>query len=264
MKKFSLIIWLALIASVVHPIPTAYASDADDYYLITANSTPLYSDADGNSFVIFYVIKDCYAKKTGDSVNGYAHVSYMGIEGYISLSDVDNKTYADLTFTGTAYYHEKIVFTLGTGAFLTAEPGGKRALTGVNNSAEFTLLGVALMDGKEYACTKYGNGATDYGYVPVSQTSWMPTLNRITAPTLRVEPPSNNVPTPSPQPDDQTFAPVVKSDKNEEIVRILLVAGICIPVIIVLILVFKPVKHPYGHYDLDNYDDYNGFDDLGG
>lgn len=263
MKKFVFILMVVTILLTIPTPATAYAEVADEYYLVTSKSAPLIESADETGFVIFQIIKGCYAKKLGEPVGAFAHVSYMGIEGYIPLSYLDSDTVSDLVFTGTEYYHETITFYLSSGTVLTAEPGGRRALTGVDTQMEFTLLGVALSGGREYVCTKYGPGALDYGYAPVTGTTWMPTINQITAPTVYV-PPEPVLPDPSPLPDEPTLSPTVTTDSNDEIVRLLLVIGICVPVVIVLVLIFKPVKAPYDHYGFDSSTKgrYENFEDV--
>ena len=244
-------IFAIVIAIVVCPFcaPKVAVADTDNYVKITSKSALFYERADTGSFVIFQIVKGCFAKIIGQD-GDFWQVSYMGVQGYVSRSDVDTQTYSNLTFTGNAYWHEPITFTLSSGAILSAEPGGKRALNGVDLSREFSLLGVVIHDGREYACTLVGTAPTDYAYVAVSQTSWMPTLNAITAPTVYVAPTATPIlPTPSmlPSDTDTTVQPTIDTEKDQ-LVKLLLILGISVPVVIVLVLIFRPAKSSYGRY----------------
>lgn len=270
MKKILFFTATLLLLHAISITPTALAEDGAKYYEVTSKSAQLYERADKGSFAIFQIVNGCYVKKIGKDVGDFRHVSYMGVEGYILADSLSEDTSSDLKFTGTEYYHETITFYLSDDAVLTAEPGGKRALVGVDFTGEFTLLGVALQGGKEFACTKYGTGTKDFGYVAVADTTWMPTLNGITAPTIYFEPSPSPVLTPSPSipaSDTPTIAiPEVESNGNTELIRILLIVGICVPVAIVLVLIFRPVKEPYDRYAMDRTgrSRFDSFDDVDG
>ena len=255
MKKLSLLLILVLLVSCI-VLPTAYASETE-YIKIENNNTIFYSD---NYEPLFYLTKDCYVAY--QELSGeYVKVKYFDKQGLVKASDVN----PDVKVTGlNYYYHNANDATTIVSTYLFSKPSitGATVICSIPQSTKVFPLGKYTDGTDTYVYVSYSDGTnTMYGAISSSHLTWdgiiTPPSNNQTptqTPSGSIDNP-NGGGNPSLNPDD------TKTPENN-LVRILLIIGICVPVLIIVFLIFKPVKPSSNRYasETRRRDDYEDFE----
>ena len=256
MKKLSLLLILVLLVSCI-VLPTAYASETE-YIKIENNNTIFYSD---NYEPLFYLTKDCYVQY--QELSGeYVKVKYFDKQGLVKASDVN----PDVKVTGlNYYYHTTNDATTIIPTYLLSKPSinGATIICSIPQSTKVFPLGKYTDGTDTYVYVSYSDGTnTMYGAISSSHLTWDGIItppsnnqNPTQTPSGSVDNPNGGGSNPSLNPDD-TKAP------ENNLVRILLIIGISVPVLIIVFLIFKPVKPSSNRYasETRRRDDYEDFE----
>lgn len=253
MKKITILLLLVLLVSACI-MPTAFASSGE-YAKIENENTVFYSTS---YEPLFFVPKDCFVKIIADEGN-YLSVEYHNVIGLI-LDGTYNKT-----SQGTSFYH-------------TAQNAEISSQTPLSSKPSLGAYSVAMLnDGDEvFPIGKYKDGNVDYVYVSYTPQGGSAQHGAVLASALSwdgiMTPPTNtSTSTPSTSPSGSTdtgntggadLTPQTKNPENN-LVRVLLIIGICVPALIIVYLIFKPVKPSSNRYASDNprrRDDYEDFE----
>ena len=249
-KLFLLIIIVLLITACI--VPTAFAS-SDEYVIVENDNTVFYSTYYDP---LFYVPQNCYVKLLGET-NNYLSVEYHGVKGYISKNAVnlDNKTSA-----GTQFYHTALDATVSSNdTLILSKPTviGSITVDSLQQNTPLFPIGKYNDGTRDYVYVSYTpqNGSTVYGAVLAGNLIWDGVM---TAPTNNTSTPTNPSTPPAETPDTEgtgsenpDLTPETKDPENN-LVRILLIIGICVPALIIVYLIFKPVKPSSNRYASDN------------
>lgn len=250
MKKLSLLLILVLLVSCI-VLPTAYASETE-YIKVKGSDTIFYND-DINQ--LFVVTEGCYVKFLSDNGDGYTNVNYFGLTGKIETTSLDFNT--KTTGDDSLFGQSKTVLTSAKTSLFDL-PGSTKFAVNLEPQKDVTPLGNITV------------GSDNYTYVKVTLSSgtYYGAIFRENIPAYEIVPPSVSVAPPTQNPDnpngggstslnpDDTKAP------ENNLVRILLIIGICVPVLIIVFLIFKPVKPSSNRYasETRRRDDYEDFE----
>lgn len=254
MKKFSLLLVLVLIVTACF-IPTAFAS-SDQYAKVIGDNALFFSDEQNPLFV---VTKDCYVKYIGDYNSTRVEVEYFGVRGYVQKADLDlaNLKTGDDTYYGTPDSNA----TTTTITALFSSPNGNR-LSDIPSGTIVKPIGKYNNGTIEYVYVIYQSNGTQRGVTYSLNVTWNGT----------VTPPITDTPTTSPGGENtgnngantgNNGSNLTVQDPENNLVRILLIIGICIPALIIVYLIFKPVRPSSNRYASDNprrRDDYEDFE----
>lgn len=257
MKKISLV--LILVLAVAFSIcPMAFGS-SEEYAKIDKDGVVFYNDYDEALFVLN---RDCYVKYVSTTID-YTSVEYHGVRGRIKLDDF-NISSANLVPNITNPYHTANYAITAVDTDLLSKPA-----TGATSSANIPASTQVFPIGK------YTNNGVEYVYVSYSVSGGTPITGAIRASHLTrngiITPPQN-----AQNPGSGSTTPDINEDPNGDkselitpqapennLVRILLIVGICVPALIIVYLIFKPVKPTSNRYASDNprrRDDYEDFE----
>ena len=238
MKKFVLILLCILLF--ISIFPTAYAEgEVDKYYKITQ---------DGVSFlrlhskdVLFTLEKGVYVKFLNSEGLHYK-VEYCGIEGLVLASSItDTNFYTNLP----QYYHTDITihFTdtaVSSGSnyvrFISSSPAPYSPM--LSTSDDLKLIGKYHDGSNQFLFVSCNvNNQTYNGYVLKNDTDWNENINPITPPIEITTGTGTNGSISAPNASD---TPTTVEPTNN-LVRVILIIGICIPAFLIVYLIFKPV-----------------------
>lgn len=256
MKKLTVILLLVLLVS-VFVVPTAFAS-SNEYIEIKKDDVVFYSTYHDP---LFLVPENCYVKVTGVS-GDYISVEYHNVKGLILDGDYTR------TSQGTGFYHTAQNAVVSSQTFLYSKPQlGSVSTAILESGSKLFPIGKYTSENVNYVYVSYTpeGGTTQYGAVLASAISWDGILT-----------PPTNTSTPSTTPStsgsmdtgagntntNSNLNPEAKDPENN-LVRVLLIIGICVPALIIVYLIFKPVKPSSNRYASDNprrRDDYEDFE----
>lgn len=239
MKK-AFLVMISILLLFVAVCPTAFASTTDEFLKVTTDNTIFYYDTNPNA--LFELKKGVYVKFL-NAEDGYYKVEYYGATGYVKSSDFSDTTkYSGLS----QYYHNKVTLHVTDSAVasgnnsLNISPEISFTLPGspsLTSNDELTLLGTYTSNSITYLYVSFTttNGTTYFGAINKTFTDWDETANPIIAP-------MNSTPDSSPSPDSESNDDSGSREPTNNLVRVLLIIGICIPAFIIVYLIFKPVK----------------------
>ena len=265
MKKFSLIILICIIAlsSFVFGAVADGVQDTNPYLKVTSTNTVFY-DKDNPEVPLFTLTKDCYVKvlSNADASNKY-RVEYNGLQGYVSASE-----FTESAVTGLVNpYHYPVHIKATTATKFLRYPGElipDSSATSVSVNDTLILMGTYSVSGNTYLYVLHDMQNT-FGCILASNTDWDPTLDTLSPHQYPFgEPQAPVIPEQKPGDQDNTNHNTVVEPSNN-LVRVLLIIGICIPALIIVFLIFKPVRPDTGRYATDTpkrrVQDYDDFDD---
>lgn len=241
MKK-SVILLILIILTFALFCPTAFGAE-EEYYKITDSSTVLKQNSRATPD-LFYVPQDCYVKYLGEQDN-YYRVEYYGVVGLIEKDKITDKTkYSNLS----QYYHTKIELSATDNYYLVDAPGNRS-----DNNVEIlvgdslTLIGTFNIDSQTFIYVSVvKDGVTKFGAIPSSYTNWDSSVKFI--------PPNNDTSSDfKPLPGGVTVGGGESEETTQEptnnLVRVILIIGICVPAFLIIYLIFKPVKPNSDRYN---------------
>lgn len=252
MKKVSLVLILVLVVA-FSICPMAFAS-GEEYAKIDKDGVVFY---DNDLTPLFLVTKDCYVKHLStDNTTGYSVVSYAGKTGKIKTTDLGSMT------TGT----DELFGTLSdatTTARINVFPAPNSTTTYPSSLVKGTIvtpLGTYTVGQDVYVYVRIPQAdAPLYGAVYLDNLNWNGVITppQITQSGGSTTPDINEGGTGSSTPE------LTPQEPENNLVRILLIVGICVPALIIVYLIFKPVKPTSNRYASDNprrRDDYEDFE----
>ena len=263
MKKLTILLLLVLLVSVC--MPTAFAS-SDEYIEIKEDNVVFYDRTPYNPQPLFTLTKNCFVKYE-NVVGNYVEVEYHGIKGIVSKDDVDlSAKRSDIQ----NFYHNADFATPKSVAQINTLPGGGNFLVNATSQDKLFPIGKYTVAGFEYVYVTCTINGTEYaGAVLLESIDWN---GIITPPTNTPSNPSNPTTPPSTSGSVDTGAGNTNSDTDltpdtkdpeNNLVRVLLIVGICVPALIIVYLIFKPVKPSSNRYASENprrRDDYEDFE----
>ncbi len=251
MKKA--IILLICILTVFLVAPSAVAETSDTYYKITDDTTVFKYDSTYTPIDLFTLKSGCYVKLIEEK-GSYYRVEYFGATGLIDKAKItDTTSYSNLS----QYYHNQILINITQDAvtnqrnYLTRTPMDSLGDTILEASDSLTLIGTIDLNQVTYLYVSVvKDGTVKFGSIQASYTNWDNTSAPITPPATAT------TPTPEPAPGGVTVTPSTDGTGGEEptnnLVRVILIIGICIPAFLIVYLIFKPVKSTKERYSDSN------------
>lgn len=257
MKKAFFIVICILLSSLIL-CPAFAAETQDEYIKVTTDKTVFYLDSpiasSPDSFPVFELKKGVYVKfitTEGD----YYKVEYYGATGYVKSSDFTEKGSSNppQKYSGLSqYYHDKITLHLTD----TAVAKGNNSLSfapfvpslytaNPTSSDELTLLGTYTHNSVTYLYVSFtaSDNMVYSGSIDKNYTDWDESVNPITAPVAPKPTPETNVSgSNSGSSNTDTDNTPSGQEPTNNLLRVLLIIGICIPAFIIVYLIFKPVK----------------------
>lgn len=263
MKKLTILLLLILLVS-VFVVPTAFASDSE--YLKVKNSTTIFFSSSYEP--LFLLTQNCYVKYLNFS-GEYIEVEYHGIKGYVNaksigvtINDVSSKTVSGLSY----YYHTAQQAKISVDTFLLSKPGmGAISLANISKDTLVFPIGKYTDGTVEYVYVKYGD--TQTGAIKASHLEWdgiiTPPSNVSTNPSNPTPPPTGgSTDTGADNTNNGTDLTPDTKDPENNLVRVLLIIGICVPALIIVYLIFKPVKPSSNRYASENPRRRDDFEDF--
>jgi len=230
MRKIIVIIGFAL-AVFLCCLPKAAALAANNTpHVVISGDNIWFLDADG---VRLFLLPDTYYIKINNLDEGYYYCTFNGVSGKV-----------DKTLVGTSGYHTTAPgtsrelalaesFINFVGAFhLKASPGSSVNTIDMPGTSSFTYLGSYPASSGVWYYVKY-NGY--YGYIPASMTN----TPMITVPIFSPEQPED-VPVIAPPSEEGGGGGILPADNNT--LKIVLIAGLCLPAIVIIFLLFRAKK----------------------
>lgn len=262
MKKLTILLLLILLVS-VFVVPTAFAS-SNEYIEITKDGVIFYDRTPYNSQPLFTLTKNCFVKYE-NVVGNYVEVEYHGIKGVVNKDDVDVSTKRSDVQN---FYHNANFATPKNTVQLNTLPGGGNFLVNATSQDKLFPIGKYTVGGYEYlyvTCTI--NGTPYAGAVLLENVNWD---GIITSPSNVSTNPSNPTPpqtggstdTGADNTNDGTDLTPDTKDPENNLVRVLLIIGICVPALIIVYLIFKPVKPSSNRYASENPRRRDDFEDF--
>ena len=253
MKKVSLVLILVLVVA-FSICPMAFAS-GEEYVLVTGSNTIFFSDE--GSTPLFKVTEDCYVKF--DHISGdYAYVEYFGEHGFVHKNDLDlqNPKNGD-----ESYFGSKLSVDVTAIMPLYFSPSNTQQKASIPKSSKVQPLGTYTNDSIEYAYVKYetSDNGIQYGAVYLDNLNW----NGVITPPQSTQPGGSTTPDINQGGTGSSTPELTPQEPENNLVRILLIVGICVPALIIVYLIFKPVKPTSNRYASDNprrRDDYEDFE----
>ncbi len=247
MKK-SVILLILIILTFALFCPTAFGAE-EEYYKITDSSTVFKLNMPTKDD-LFNLIPGCYVKVISEQ-GDYFKVEYCGAIGFIEKSKITDTTkYSNLP----QYYHNEIKLNItqdclsNSKNYLVNTPGEGSATVEIQPTDSLTLLGSFNKSAQTWLYVKVTqDGVTKFGAIPSSYTNWDSSANPITPPA------SATIPTPEPLPGGVTVGGSESEETTQEptnnLVRVILIIGICVPAFLIIYLIFKPVKPNSDRYN---------------
>ncbi len=250
MKKFfSFLIIILMTALFVTPA-MAFA-ETGTFRKVTASDTYLYFNA-GETYKIFKIRSDCFVKIISEENSEFYQVSYMGATGYVKSSCLSSETFTDLTQP----YHNELTVSPTAATNLLQSASDTAFPTGSEITASTVLKVVGFYDSEWL----YVSSSDTFGYIKVTDTTWDSTEMAITAPLESVNFPIVTPPEPDENEENNGNGEITVVDPSNNLLRILLIIGISIPAVIIVYLIFRPVKGS-DRYSIDSPRRKNDYDD---
>lgn len=239
MKK-SVILLILIIFTFALIYPTAFG-EGETYYKITDLSTTLKRD-NLSKVDLFTIPMNCYVKVIAEQ-DSYYKVDYYGVVGLIEKSHItDKNNYYGLV---NQYTHNEIKINVNSSYYLVDAPGDSSDNgVGLSTSDSLTLIGT-IEKGETWLYVKVTqNGVDKFGAIPKSITNW--DGSNIRAPEYTNTQESEPLPGGVTTNGNESGANVQEPTNN--LVRVILIIGICIPAFLIIYLIFKPVKPTSNKY----------------
>lgn len=241
MKK-AVAILICVVLSLVFVCPAI--AESEEYLKVTSEDVEFLSEYGNN--VLFTLKSGVYVKYLGNKNDCYI-VEYCGAKGYVKVSDFsqDIQRYSNLT----QYYHTPITVHFTEDAvskernFLCVLPNVEfPAEQGLTHSTQdnFNLIG-SYSDGNNtflYLSFQKTDGSIVFGSVNKSHTDWNEQSNPITPPPVIS---AGNNQTTVTNPENTHNNEPQTAEPTNNLVRVILIIGICIPAFLIVYLIFKPV-----------------------
>ena len=223
-------------------------AESEQYIKVTSENVEFCSALGTNYNVLFTLEKGVYLKLKSESTSTHYKVEYCGSIGYVKISDFPEnpERYSNVP----QYYHTPITIHFTENvvsqnrSYLSFLPGVDYPIDGTIYTAQdsFNLIG-KYFDGNNtflYLSFQKQDGTLIFGVAKKNDTDWDETANPILAP---IETPTNGEQTGQPNTDVTTpnNAPQTTEPTNN-LVRVVLIIGICIPAFLIVYLIFKPIK----------------------
>lgn len=244
--KRSLILLLSILMLLCVFTPAAAAEGAASYIKIDNATTNLYSTADcADADELCVLPTSYYATYISEATNSY-QVNFAGAVGYVKKSDVSapaansklDVDYTNMTDKLTVSITAKETFQI---KFYNVARNAELAI--INSSSAVTYMGSFFDDVAEvqFYFVSYA-GST--GYIKEAHTTFSPSTD-IQAYSLPIDAPSATATSGA---NASATTPGNGGGSTNNIVRLLLIIGICIPAVIIIYLLFKPNKSEGGRY----------------
>ncbi|MBQ2715004.1 MAG: hypothetical protein IJF76_05200 [Clostridia bacterium] len=274
MKKFSLMILVVILTLSAFVVgASADTTNTDKYLKITNQNTVLmHSEIPNAEGSLFTIPQNCYVKllSFAPDANDNYWVEYNGVKGYVSASSlstpIETVTGVVDPYHQSVLIHSKINGNLKT--YPTVTSGNGRAIS-VNDT--LSLIGTFTDSSNRlwlYVCRDAGGSTTadtqDFGCILSTDTTYDASVHQLLPPVY---------PFGEPVEPEKPLQPGVQDNENQNttseptnnLVRVLLIIGICIPAIIIVALIFKPVRPESARYATENpkrrTQDFDDFDD---
>ena len=283
MKRISLI-FLILILSLACLAGTVSAEEytfphAD--YLKVTNVNTVFRHTQDPDYELFTLPVGVYVKQlTEADANNYYRVEYNGKQGYVSASSFDTTPVvgiADVNNRPTDLpggillhpYHVPVSLLVTEDAQLSVYPGPLAQLGQQVHVNDTLILFGTYIKGQDLYVYVQHQSSGETGAILASKTDYDPAQDVLLPydedELFSIEPlppqtPDGNDPA---GPQDNTIQGSTVNPENN-LVRVLLIIGICIPAIVIVFLIFKPVRPESGRYATENpkrrsmdFDDYD-------
>ncbi len=227
-KKVGLILLAAII--MVFSIPTGFVVSAVSTPHIIIDGEVWLMDSQGSRL---FLLPNSYYAKIDNMDNDFYYVTFNGISGKVGKNLVSTIGYH--TQAGDTMQELRIdpqFYDFKTIALKGSMDGGEEILLPVSDS--FIFLGEYPLTEMWY-CIRYNE---KIGYIKAARTS----DPDIQIPVFRPE---------NPTPDGGIEEAVAKTVEKAPLTRILIIAGLCVPAIILIFLLFKPQKPRKRRYYYD-------------
>jgi len=238
------------------PISPYAHADSAEYLRIGGDNVSLYADKLVPA-ALFTIPKTFYVKVISLSYTPDYHVvEYNGVRGLVKVSDVGNSTLTDIQ---NPYYTAQTV-TAHVNTCLYTAPNFT-AETGISASGlSLTYLGKVNGDKGSYDTAVWFAVlyANEMYYLHCSLTNNLSLLESTFAPIH----PDSVIETSVPAKESGALAAEAKASGGSSVLRILLIVGMIVPLVVILVLLFKPKRQTSTrkrsrHYsEADDYDDY--------
>lgn len=281
MKKFSLIILVLVIVLSCFTLSVSAETtyDTADYVEITNDNTVFRLEEDPN-FELFTLIKGCYVK-LGNITEGYDYVpvEYNGKRGYVLKSSLISETTGLIETTKGIVninniptdlpagmlirpYHKPLAVSVNNPTKLALYPGDYPEGISVAKNDSLIVFGTYNRDSKLYLYVQHSLSGS-VGAILASNTNFDITTDKI-VPYSKTEQFQQEVKPQEPGEQDNTTTGTTNTPTQFNILTVLLIIGICIPAILIVFLIFKPVRPESGRYASENprrSHDFDEFDD---
>ncbi len=282
MKKFSLIILVLVIVLSCFTLSVSAETtyDVANYIEITNDNTVFRFKNDHN-FELFTLTKGCFVKQLTTSANmhGCIEVEYNGLKGYVLESSLISETTSKIETTEGIVdinniptdlpagmlirpYHKPLTVTVNNPVNLATYPGDYPDSTAVAKNDSLIVFGTYTRDTKLYLYVQHSKSGS-VGAILASDTNFDITTDKI-VPYSKTEQFQQEVKPQKPGEQDNTPSGTNNTPTHFNILTVLLIIGICIPAILIVFLIFKPVRPESSRYASENpkrYQDFDEFDD---